>query len=206
MKKIFVKTFGCSLNLADSERIMGVLKENGYGIASDVTECDLVIVNSCTVKGATVRKIEKYVKGLDVKVIVAGCLAQVDSSLFESFSVIGPSQLENIVSIVEETLNGNIVQMLEFEKDDKIKMPVLRSKRVVAIVPIAQGCKGSCTYCAVRKARGKLQSYNISQIVDVIRSSSGVKEVWLTGQDTGCYGHDIGTNIIELLNLFFVRF
>jgi len=74
--------------------------------------------------------------------------------------------------------------------------------KVVSIVPINYGCLGACSYCCVQFARGQLRSYSIREIVERVNCdlNSGVREVWLTSQDTACYGKDIGTNLISLLD------
>jgi len=206
MTNVYIQTHGCSLNASDSEKIAGVLEKNGFKIVCKVDDSDVVIVNSCTVKSPTVNKIKRYIKecqGNGKKVVLAGCAGQADPEFMDDISMIGPSQIENIVQVVEETLNGNFVKLLVIEDDLKIKVPILRKNHIVEILPICQGCLGDpCTYCIVKSARGDLHSYNISDIVERVKRAvirDRVREIWLTAQDTGCYGYDIKTNIVELL-------
>ena len=82
-----------------------------------------------------------------------------------------------------------------------LDLPKIRKNKLVEIVPLSTGCLGSCTYCKTIHARGKLGSYDPVAIVDRVKQaiSEGVKEIWLTSEDTGAYGLDIKTNIVELL-------
>jgi len=202
--KIYIKTFGCTLNKADSERMAYLLKKAGFQLVDSPEKAELVIVNTCTVKNLAERKAIHYVNDLkekNKKIIVAGCIPKANPSLFLGHSQISPDQIHQIVSAVEETLEGNIVEYLATEKINKLKIPSLRSNPIIAIVPISAGCLGNCAYCHVKLARGNLFSYPIEDIIETIKHelNSGAKEIWLTSQDTGCYGLDKGTSLPELL-------
>jgi len=204
MIPIYIQTFGCALNKADSERMAYLLKEAGFKLVDALEKADLVIVNTCTVKNLAEKKAIKYVKrleGMGKKIIVAGCIPKANPSLFLGHSQIGPNQIHQIVSAVEETLEGNIVEYLADEHINKIKIPSLRSNPVIGIIPIASGCVGNCSYCHVKLARGKLYSYPIEDIIAAIKHElhTGAKEIWLTSQDTGCYGLDKNSTLPELL-------
>jgi MiaB-like tRNA modifying enzyme len=227
MTKIAFKTFGCTLNQADSELMMGLLKEAGYdvvgsGDAGDGPDsADLVVVNGCSVKSLAEKKFFKAVQDVissGKKVVVAGCVAQAEqdyvSTKLRNYSIVGTKQLNKMVHVVEETLAGNIVQMLGGDKNERFNVPRVRRNKVVGIVPIAEGCLGECAYCKARLARGKLISYDPDAIVKQVVADvgSGCKEIWLTSQDCGAYGKDIGTSIVQLLRAvlevegdFFVR-
>ncbi len=214
-------TFGCTLNFADSEMMQGLLKEAGHGIVDRVDDADLVVVNGCTVKHLAEKKFFRAVDdavGAGKKVVLAGCVVQAEpgylTDKLKQYSVIGTKQLNRIVHVVEETLAGNVVQMIAWEKNARLNVPVVRRNPVVGIVPISEGCLGECTYCKARLARGKLVSYNpeaiVKQVVSHVRD--GCREIWLTSQDCGAYGKDIGTDIVALLRAvcdvegdFFVR-
>lgn len=194
------------MNKADSEVMAGVLAKDGFNIV-DYDSAELVVINSCTVKGPTVKNFWKYLeqcKQDGKKIVIAGCITQADNVPgLEEFSVIGTDQLENITAVVEETMNGNVVKCLVRQKEDsRYKLPVLRSNKFVQIVPICKGCLGNCAYCKTKLARGGLVSYAEDDIIALIKDvvKEGVKEVWLTAQDTGTYGKDIGTNLVSLLD------
>ncbi|MHC1605078.1 MAG: tRNA (N(6)-L-threonylcarbamoyladenosine(37)-C(2))-methylthiotransferase [Candidatus Methanofastidiosia archaeon] len=198
---IFVKTYGCTLNRGDGQSMQFFLKDEITGCIEDA---DIVIINTCGVKGQTEHKILKEIDELcgRKKLIVAGCLPLIS---FEKINpgveaIIGPSQIGEIRDIVEKVKRGEKVRKIDVEVGLPKVLPKLR-EGAVAIVPISLGCKGSCSYCATRFARGPLRSYSPEDIVkDVsLATKSGFKEIELTSQDTGCYGLDIGTNLPDLV-------
>ena len=206
MKKVFIKTYGCSFNTADSENMSGLLDKAGYKIVDNENDADLIIVNSCTVKNKAENKFWrdiKNIKQLDKPVIMAGCVPQAerDKSKFGGYSVIGSNQINNVVEVVNETLKGNTVQLLKKGRNPRLNIPKVRKNSIIEIVPINEGCLGSCNFCLTKFARGHLLSYEPDEIIKHIRNAlnDGVKEIWLTSQDTSCYGYDININIVELL-------
>ncbi len=206
MVKICIITQGCSTNIADSEIMAGLLKEGYFDITNKPENADLVIINSCTVKGPTETAFYKKLKEfgeMGKKIIVAGCIPQADGNIKKlmGYSLIGTYQINNIVDVVEETLNGNTVVLLAEEKNPRLNLPKIRKNPFIDIVPIASGCSGNCSYCKVKFARGDLFSYPIDSIITHIKSAikEGVKEIWITSQDTGAYGQDIKTNLPALL-------
>lgn len=138
-------------------------------------------------------------------VIVAGCVPQGEpnSKKWEGLSVIGVQQIHRVVEVVEQALKGNQVRFLERKKTEKpaLSLPKIRRNPFIEIISINVGCLNQCTYCKTKHARGHLGSYPVEEIVDRVRTviKEGVKEIWLTSEDTGAYGLDIGTNIVNLL-------
>jgi MiaB-like tRNA modifying enzyme len=205
MTSIFIKTYGCALNQSDSEVMLGLLKKAKFEIAQSIDCADVVIINTCTVKNPTERKFFNYldkIKDMGKQIIIAGCIPQTNPEKVGGYSLIGVSQISNIVEIVEEAINGNAVESLSYEKFQRLNLPKIRRNPIIEIVPICAGCLGEpCAYCKVKSARGDLVSYQKEDILRQIRSAvrDEVKEVWITAQDTGCYGKDIGENLISLL-------
>lgn len=204
MKKIFIKTYGCALNQSDSELMAGLLEKSGkYKIVSSIKESDLVIINSCTVKQKAETHFLKDIKKIKQMKILAGCVpqAELDKKKFKDYSIIGTSQLTKVVEVADETLKGNVIQYLEKNKNPRLNLPKIRRNSIIEIVPASEGCLGECSYCKVKQARGHLYSYEQEAIIKQIRSAltEGIKEIWLTSQDMGCYGLDINTNLVELL-------
>ena len=119
----------------------------------------------------------------------------------EDYSVVGPYQINEIAEVVKQTLAGNKLQITGIENNKRLNLPKIRRNNVVEIVPICAGCLGYCSYCIVKRARGSLFSYNERAIIKQIESAvkDNVKEIWLTAQDTGCYGKDIKSNLPKLL-------
>ena len=97
---------------------------------------------------------------------------------------------------------GNTVQLLRKKELPKLDLPKIRKNPMIEIIPLSTGCLGSCTYCKTKSARGKLGSYSPETIIAraaKVSSEEGVTEIWLSSEDTGAYGLDIGTNLPELL-------
>jgi MiaB-like tRNA modifying enzyme len=208
MAKIGFLTFGCTLNFSDSEVMMGHLRSAGHEIVDDMESAELVVVNGCSVKNLAESKFFKAVRRCSEsgkKVVVAGCVASADKGLaagkLKEHSIVGTKQIGKVVHVVEETLAGNVVQMLGVDKNERLNVPRVRRNAVVGIVPISEGCLGECAYCKARYARGVLMSYDLSAIVSQVKAdvADGCKEIWLTSQDCGAYGKDIGTDIVSLL-------
>lgn len=207
--RVFVKSFGCSANLADGEVLAGCLAEAGYKLVDAVEAADMVVYNTCAVKGPTENRMIEFLKRVptDKKLIVAGCLPLIN---FERLckevrfdGVLGPAAGNKIVDVVMRVLKGERVVALERAVNAKpsLDLPRLRLNPVVGIIPINYGCLGSCAYCCVVFARGHVRSYSIQEIVERIKKDlvDGVREFWITSQDTASYGRDIGTNLAELL-------
>lgn len=207
--RVFVRSFGCSLNLADGEVLAGCLAEAGYELVDSPFEADVIIYNTCAVKGPTENRMIELLRRAPrgKKLIVAGCLPLVN---FERLAietrfdgVVGPAFGNAIVDVVRRVLNGEKVVVLEGALTNKpcIELPRKPVNPVVSILPTNYGCLGSCAYCCVIFARGRLRSYGIDEIVNRVRRdlALGFREFWVTSQDVACYGRDLGTNLAELL-------
>ena len=215
--KIYVKTWGCSHNNSDSEYMAGILASNGYQIVSSENEAHLWLLNSCTVKNPAEDHFKNYImnaKNANKHIVVAGCVAQSSASsadYLKDISVVGVMQIDKICSIVEETLKGNTVRILGQKKDPEtrkklggpsLNLPKIRKNPLIEIIPISTGCLNQCTYCKTKHARGDLGSYTVEEIVDRAAftfKNEGIKEIWLTSEDTGAYGRDIGTDLPSLM-------
>ena len=205
----YVKSFGCSANLADGEVLAGCLADAGYNLVKTIEAADIVIHNTCAVKGPTENRMITVLKrvSLDKKLVVAGCLPLINfERLREEVrfdGVVGPAAGDKIVEVVKRVLNGERIVALEDAVNAKpsLNLPRLRLNPVIGIIPINYGCLGSCAYCCVAFARGRLRSYSIQEIVERMRAdlASGVREFWITSQDTACYGKDMSTNLGDLL-------
>ncbi|MBU0614519.1 MAG: tRNA (N(6)-L-threonylcarbamoyladenosine(37)-C(2))-methylthiotransferase [Nanoarchaeota archaeon] len=195
MTKVYLQTHGCSTNLSESEVMSGLLLKAGFNVTLSPEEADVIIINICTVKGEEVgirdiRKLSEYKKPL----VIAGCVPKyMLKSIREvsgDASIITTHNIENIVEIVEETLNGNSVELMVNKSDIKIGMPRVRRNKVIGIVPISSGCLGDCSYCSVKLIKGALKSYPQDMIVREVLDAvnQGCKEIWITSQDNGAYG------------------
>lgn len=203
MTKVYIKTYGCAHNQADSEFMAGQLVEANYELVDDEADADLVLINTCTVKDPSEKKFFSKLKKIKQKVIVAGCIPQSDKKNpeLQDHSLIGVKQIQNIVQIADETMKGNIVHLLQHTKKLSLNLPKVRRNPLVEIIPISSGCMGSCTFCKTKQARGGVFSFSPKSIIKQIRVAlnEGVKEVWLTSEDSGAYGLDIKITLPELL-------
>jgi len=221
MPKIHIKTYGCSFNKLDSQIMSGILKNNAFSITNSESESDVVLINSCTVKNLSESKlfsdIRKYKKE-GKKIVVSGCIGQAEESYLNTklkdISVIGTNDLDIISDVVIQTLNGNSIHKiskLNNKKENEIKrakkekirleFPKTKKNQITQIIPISEGCLNTCFFCKTKQARGNLFSYSIDAIKKAFIGAieNGAKEIYLTSQDTGCYGFDIKTNLPELL-------
>ena len=205
-QKIWIKTFGCSHNVSDSEYMEGILSNYGYRIESEQDKADLWLVNSCTVKDpsqAAFMNIVHKARETNHPIVVAGCVSQADQNIkgLEGVSVVGVTQIDRVVEGVEQTLEGQTVRLIGKKALPALDLPKVRRNALIEIIPLSTGCLGSCTYCKTKHARGKLGSYSLEAIVERAKKAieDGVSEIWLSSEDTGAYGIDLGTNIGALL-------
>lgn len=204
---VWIKTFGCSHNASDSEYMAGQLQAYGYSLVDERGDADLWLVNTCTVKNPSEQAMVNIMaKGRELgkPMVVAGCVPQGDrkSKSLEGVSLLGVSQIDRVVEAVEETLRGNEVKLLAKKSLPRLDLPKVRKNRHVEIIPLSTGCLGSCTYCKTKHARGELGSYDPDEIVARARAAaedSEIREIWLSSEDTGAYGRDLGMRLPELL-------
>jgi len=208
-KKVYMETYGCAVNRADTQIMKGLLKKAGYELVDDWRSADVVIINTCIVKHTTINRMlsrlrffsENYTND---RIIVAGCISKPFSKKIEDInpyaSLLGTESITEIVDVVERSIQGMRTKLLD-GRDVKANLPKIRENKNIAIVEISSGCLGSCSFCATRFARGKLKSYPPEEIVAEAKLAveEGCREIWLTSQDNGCYGIDMGTNLAELL-------
>lgn len=210
---IYVKTWGCTHNNSDTEYMAGQLAMYGYKLSDDKLKADLWLLNSCTVKNPAEDQFRNEIehgKKIGKHIVVAGCVPQgaPKSSFLQGLSIIGVQQIDRVVEVVEETLKGNTVRFLHQKKNSGKKMggaslslPKVRRNPLIEIIAVNTGCLNQCTYCKTKHARGELGSYQPEEIVERAEQAfgEGVCELWLTSEDTGAYGRDIGTSLPELL-------
>ena len=203
--KVYIESYGCAANMADSRLMVEILTEAGHEIVDSTDDANAIIINTCTVRLETEQRMVKRIKELTrlieygKKLIVAGCLAGAQPGLVKrissKISMVSPSALERINDVV---VSDHVVYMLK-------PYPRFRLPKIVdgvkITIPIAEGCLGSCTYCIVKVARGPLRSYDMKAILKTVKEAvnSGAKEIRLTAQDTASYGVDKGWSLPQLL-------
>ncbi|XP_049998346.1 threonylcarbamoyladenosine tRNA methylthiotransferase [Alexandromys fortis] len=213
IQKIWIRTWGCSHNNSDGEYMAGQLAAYGYKITENASDADLWLLNSCTVKNPAEDHFRNSIKKAqeeNKKIVLAGCVpqAQPRQDYLKGLSIIGVQQIDRVVEVVEETIKGHSVRLLGQKKDNgkrlggaRLDLPKIRKNPLIEIISINTGCLNACTYCKTKHARGNLASYPIDELVERAKQSfqEGVCEIWLTSEDTGAYGRDIGTDLPTLL-------
>lgn len=207
MKILFI-SLGCDKNLADSEQMLGILRNKGYEFTDDECEADIIVVNSCCfISDAKEESINTILDMAQCKthykcqaLIVTGCLAErykeeIYKEIPEVDAVIGTSSYDAIAEAVEQALEGKKPQVFK----DLNRLPDIRTERVVttggyfAHLKIAEGCDKHCTYCIIPKVRGNYRSVPMENLLRQAKelAEKGVKELILVAQETTMYGKDI---------------
>ncbi len=214
----YIETYGCTSNKADSYIITNILRNSGFTQAK-LEDAQFIIINTCAVKEQTEKRIlerlkslhEKYNNITDKYIIVAGCLPHISPNYIDvvkntipSFSaIIDLDNFKDLPSIFNEIKQGKknlIYKSKEFI--DKSEILITHPKgKITGIIPISEGCLGSCTYCCVKHARGKLKCYDPNNIIRNLEHqlTQGIKQIYLTSQDCGVYQYD-GTQLSDLVN------
>lgn len=200
-----IVTFGCQMNESDSETMAGMLESEGYGPADDPSASDIIIVNSCAVRGQAEQKAYSYLgryrefKQQNPELIIgfAGCVAQKEGqNLLDRFEyldfVLGPQNLTGLPHYLD-TIRDDNRRILATE--GKLEMvdsttPRIRREGSQAWVPIMTGCDKFCTFCIVPQTRGRERSRDPSDIVREVSDlvDEGYREITLLGQTVNSYG------------------
>lgn len=207
MKILFV-SLGCDKNLADTEMMLGILRDKGYSFTDDESEAEAVIVNTCCFIGdAKEESINTLLEMAELKdagqlraLIAAGCLAQryreeIRKEIPQVDAIVGTMAIEEIAAALEETLEG---RPKNHYRDLNIAPPVYRNRMLTtgghyAYLKIAEGCNKRCTYCIIPKVRGDYRSIPMEELEAQAESlaEQGVKELILVAQETTLYGVDL---------------
>ena len=204
-RKLFIESYGCAMNFADSEVVASIMANEGYNTTQILEEADLVLVNTCSIRDKaelTVRKrLEKYnaVKRINpkMKVGVLGCMAErLKSQFLEEEKivdlVVGPDAYKDLPNLLKEVEEGRDAINVILSKDETygdISPVRLQSNGVSAYVSITRGCDNMCTFCVVPFTRGRERSREPQSIMEEITDlwSKGFKEVTLLGQNVDSY-------------------
>ncbi len=195
--KFHVKNFGCSANLAEGEIIRGLLNQNN--ILTNEKEAQYIIINVCTVKGETsaTREIKKTLElNPNAKLIITGCITKKVQLDFPNALFVSTHNIDKIELAIKN--NENLTQHKELTK---LNFPRIKEKELVGIIPICSGCLDKCSYCSTKLIKGHLKSFSEQDILKQAKTflNQGCKELWITAQDTTCYGFDINSNLAVLL-------
>jgi MiaB-like tRNA modifying enzyme len=187
--RIYIETHGCTANASDSQAMRDSILASGGDVVETAGEADTIIVNTCAVTEFTSRSMLKAIRKYgDKKVIVAGCMAASQPYLLEG--------MRN-VECVDAPGAQAVARVLGIRP--AAGTPLIKGR--TAIISIAEGCMGRCSYCIVRLVRGPLRSVPPASVAGSVKKAldMGAKEIFLTAQDTGAYGLDMGTTLPGLM-------
>lgn len=207
--KVHFISLGCDKNLADSEYMLGKLRERGYSFTDDVNEADAVVVNTCSFIGdAKEESINTILEMVSLKeagvlkgIVVAGCLAQrykeeIKGEIPEIDGLIGVTATDQIADALDAVFEN---KQCAYYRDISAPMPHYDGKRILttgghfAYLKIAEGCDKRCSYCAIPKIRGHYRSIPMEELLLQAQdlAKEGVKELILVAQETTVYGKDL---------------
>ncbi|SHL24526.1 tRNA (N6-isopentenyl adenosine(37)-C2)-methylthiotransferase MiaB [Roseibium suaedae] len=217
-RKVFMRTYGCQMNVYDSERMNDVLGTEGFSATDSMEDADLVILNTCHIREKAsekvyselgrIRKIkeERALAGKDMMVGVAGCVAQAEGDEISRRApvvdlVFGPQSYHRLPELLAKASGGAKVVETEFDIDAKFEHLSERAARPVlkrppaAFLTVQEGCDKFCTFCVVPYTRGAEVSRSVEQIVTEAKqmAASGVREITLLGQNVNAW-HGLGAN------------
>ncbi|MHA1961975.1 MAG: tRNA (N(6)-L-threonylcarbamoyladenosine(37)-C(2))-methylthiotransferase [Candidatus Thorarchaeota archaeon] len=207
----YLETYGCSLNKADSDIIVGRLREIGLSREASPDDADLIILNTCGVKEPTEDRAIHRIGELGQvgpPMVLTGCLPRISldrirTTLPSFAAILGPQSVDSLGAVVMRVLRGERgIVHLDSDQTSKLQFFEGPPGTVVCTVPICEGCLGKCTYCAVRTARGDVRSYSINELAEVVQRCThlGYREIRLTSQDSGVFGTDTGETLVQLLS------
>ncbi|MDD4035875.1 MAG: tRNA (N6-isopentenyl adenosine(37)-C2)-methylthiotransferase MiaB [Bacilli bacterium] len=219
-KKYYIETYGCQMNVHDSETISAILEDLGYSYISSKEEADLIILNTCSIRENAHNKvfgmlgIIKHLKKSKPNLIVGlcGCMAQEEviiNAILEKYNwldfVFGTHNINNLPNILSKALNKRKleIEVYSIEGDIIENLPIKRESKYKAWVNIMYGCDKFCTYCIVPYTRGKQRSRLPEAIIKEVKElvEDGYQEVTLLGQNVNAYGKDFKDSSYDMSNL-----
>lgn len=212
MKQVYIETYGCQMNVADSELILGVLSGEGYAQTDDPDQADLMLINTCAVRDnaeqrviGRVGELQRY-KHDGVILGVVGCMAQrLGSRLLDRVPridlVIGPDGYRNLPELLGHARGGIRTADVDYRGWEHYEdIPQVREPGPTAFVTVQRGCDYRCTFCIVPTTRGPERSRGLNEVVREVRQlvDGGIVEVTLLGQTVNSY-HDGEHDFADLL-------
>ncbi len=213
-KQVYIETYGCQMNVADTEVVLSIMSSNSYGITDDASKADVIFINTCSVRDnaearvfqrlATLKQYKKQNPGVVIGVL--GCMAErLRTELIDKRNpvdvVVGPDEYRKLPELVDEAFAGHkgiAVKLSRVENYDDI-LP-LRTEGIGAWLSVMRGCDKFCTFCVVPFTRGRERSRSCASVVAEIErlSAEGYKEVTLLGQNVNSY-HDGQSDFPDLM-------
>jgi len=202
LPRVYVETYGCALNHADTAVMLSVLARRGYRRVEDPEEADVLIVNTCTVRSETEERMRRAIARLrevarrrGARLVVAGCMATAQPYTVKKLAPEAVLVATHSVHLVDRAVEEGVDLLGEPERPKTVYLPEpgLMARGRVAEVPVADGCMGDCSFCLTKLARRRVLSRPLESVVGLVEALArrGVVEVRLTGQDVAVYGMDI---------------
>src|SRR6056297_934248 len=204
-RKLYIESYGCAMNFADSEVVASILGEDGFNTTTELNEADLVLVNTCSIRDKAEQTIRKRLTEYNkvkktrphLKVGVLGCMAErlKDKLLDEEKivdMVVGPDAYKDLTNLIKEVDPGRDAVNVILSKDETygdISPVRLNTNGVTAFVSITRGCDNMCTFCVVPFTRGRERSRDPQSIIEEVNDlwNKGFKEITLLGQNVDSY-------------------
>ncbi len=215
-KKIFIKSYGCQMNVYDSDRIKNLFEPKGYFQTSNVEDADLVVLNTCHIREKAAEKVYSDIgriekafsknKKNDYKLVVAGCVAQAEGVEIKNRAprvdyVVGPQSYQNLPNMIDK--NEEFISD-DFLQNEKFKNLIFKSSNIVSeFISIQEGCDKFCSFCVVPYTRGSEFSRSVKEIKDEIKQyiDNGIQEVILLGQNVNAYHGQNNNKDVDLAYL-----
>lgn len=213
-KKLYVETYGCQMNVADTEVVLSVMNGIGYKLTQQADQADVIFVNTCSVRDNAEARVKQRVSELknhkrnnpEVLIGILGCMAErLRTELIDKNNVVdlvvGPDEYRKLPKLIEDAqagLRGIAVKLSRVENYDDITP--LRTEGISAWLSVMRGCDKFCTFCVVPFTRGRERSRSLKSVIEEVRnlSAQGFKEVTLLGQNVNSY-HDGKNDFSDLL-------
>lgn len=213
--KYWIETFGCQMNVLDSEVMAGLLTKMGYEKAKNPEEADIILVNTCTVRQKPDEKVFAYLgefaklkqRKPNLILGVTGCMAQREGNIIKARApyvdlLLGPRSVHRLPELIRTVQDQRrFVEYLDLYDDPVPPDLVVRNSDIFAYITVIHGCNKKCTFCAVPTARGPEKSVAPEVILEQVRQlvDLGYREIILLGQNVNAYGHDLkGAEKVDL--------
>ena len=204
-KNLYIESYGCAMNFSDSEIVASVLSKKGYRTTNTITNADLILLNTCSIREKAEETIRKRLKTFNsikkinkqVKIGILGCMAErLKDKLIEEEKivdlVVGPDAYKDLPNLIDEVERGEKAINVLLSKDETyadVTPERLNSNGVNAFISITRGCDNMCTFCVVPFTRGRERSRDPQSIIEELNDlrAKGYKEITLLGQNVDSY-------------------
>jgi len=216
-KKLFIETYGCQMNVADSEVVASIMQMDGFSLTDKITEADAIFVNTCSIRDNAEQKVINRLRFFETlkrknkKLIIGviGCMAErVKDELINDYGVnivVGPDAYLDIPNLIGTVEQGNKAINVELSTTETYSdiLPTRISKSISGFISIMRGCNNFCSYCIVPYTRGRERSREVESILTELRDlqAKNYKEITLLGQNVNSYHYEKDGETIEFSDL-----